>query len=111
MKTRWRALIGLGLLGLWLGSISRYSVVAQAGPQGGPTTVYLPVIYRVPGGPAIGGCAVFPTDNPWNTDISNYPLHPNSANFINDISADGDLYLHADFGEFSGYGIPYVVVP
>ena len=24
--------------------------------------------------PALGGCPVFPADNPWNTDVSDYPL-------------------------------------
>jgi hypothetical protein len=37
-------------------------------------------------------------------------VHSNSANFIDDISADGDEFLHADFGSFLGYGIPYTIV-
>jgi len=55
---------------------------------------------------------MFPADNPWNTDISGYALHPDSATFINSIGANGRL--HADFGtEWEGapIGIPYVVVP
>lgn len=111
MKTWPQALLGLSLFGLGMGSLSVHSTTALASPPGGATTLYLPVIQRVLGGPALGGCAILPPDNPWNTDISNYPLHPNSANFINDINASGDVFLHADFGEFSGYGIPYVVVP
>ena len=46
--------------------------------------------------PTIDGCQVFPADNPWNTDISSYPVHPNSANFIASIGADTGL--HEDFG-------------
>ncbi len=60
--------------------------------------------------PAVGDCAVFPADNPWNTDISDYPVHPNSDAYIAAISQYGDEYLHADFGGDGEYGIPYVVV-
>ena len=61
--------------------------------------------------PTINGCPVFPPDNPWNTDISKYPIHPNSINFINNIGAE--LPLHPDFGTIwqgTPNGIPYVVV-
>jgi len=62
--------------------------------------------------PNIGGCAVFPSNNPWNTDISAYPLHANSQNFINNILAgSGTDKVHPDFGSNPDYGIPYIVVP
>jgi hypothetical protein len=57
--------------------------------------------------PVIAGCQIFPADNPWNQDISQLPLHPNSANFINSIGADD--HLHPDFGSPAEYGIPYVI--
>ncbi|MBE2270948.1 MAG: hypothetical protein IAE80_22115 [Anaerolinea sp.] len=60
--------------------------------------------------PTVGDCPVFPADNAWNTDISDYPVDPNSDAYIASISADGDEYLHADFGEDPDYGIPYIVV-
>jgi hypothetical protein len=60
--------------------------------------------------PVVGDCPVFPADNPWNTDISDYPVDPLSDAYIASISADGDEYLHADFGEDPTYGIPYIVV-
>ena len=59
----------------------------------------------------IENCPVFPADNPWNTDISGYPVHPNSEAFIASIGADKPL--HEDFGTFyqgAPSGIPYVVV-
>jgi len=59
----------------------------------------------------IANCAVFPPDNPWNTDISKYPVHPNSENFIRSIGPDKPL--HEDFGTtYQGVpsGIPYCVV-
>lgn len=63
----------------------------------------------------IGGCQVFPSDNPWNTDVSAYPVHPNSSAYIAKIdsiaSNNSQKYLHADFGGNGEYGIPYMVVP
>ena len=57
-------------------------------------------------------CTIFPPDNPWNTDISGYPVHPNSAAYVNFIGST--KFLHPDFGTFwdgEPIGIPYVVVP
>ena len=73
----------------------------------------------VPGGPgsqALGVDAaitfqLFPADNPWNTDISGYPVHPLSSQFIASIGAGG--HLHPDFGtvwDGAPNGIPYIVV-
>jgi hypothetical protein len=88
---------------------------AATGAQGiaplAPNPLYLPLVAKNAGGPALGGCAMFPPDNPWNTDISNYPVHPNSAAFIADINSASNKFLHADFGSDPTYGIPYVVVP
>jgi hypothetical protein len=62
-----------------------------------------------PGGqPTIGGCPVFPADNPWNEDISAMPVDANSATYIANI---GGGNLHPDFGGGGAYGIPYIVVP
>lgn len=60
--------------------------------------------------PQISGCSVFPADNPWTTDISAYPLDPDSTIYIASIN-QGRQYLHPDFGSNLTYGIPYVVVP
>jgi hypothetical protein len=53
----------------------------------------------------IGSLQVFPENNPWNWDISNYEIHPNSVNYITSIGAG---YIHPDFG--TSNGIPYAVV-
>lgn len=61
--------------------------------------------------PKVGNCQIFPSDNPWNQDISNAPLHPDSAKFISYISGlGGNQNLHPDFGGNGEYGIPYTVV-
>lgn len=56
--------------------------------------------------PGIGDLQVFPADNPWNWDISDYQVHPNSADYITSIGAG--LTLRVDFGTTSG--IPYITV-
>ena len=61
--------------------------------------------------PSLGSLQVFPPDNPWNTDISKYPVHPNSDAFIKSIGEDKPL--HPCFGgPYNGRpnGIPYVLV-
>ncbi len=59
--------------------------------------------------PILGGCPMFPPDNPWNRDISTAPVHPRSAAYIDSIGAD--ITLHADFGSNPEYGIPFTVAP
>ena len=64
--------------------------------------------------PTIGGCGVFPADNPWNTrvdDTTAYPVHPNSATYLANMSPT--THLHPDWGDWSTdhYGIPWQVVP
>jgi hypothetical protein len=62
--------------------------------------------------PRIGGCPVFPADNPWNRRIDGLPAAKDSAAIISSIGADTGL--HADFGSglWAGrpIGIPYTVV-
>ncbi len=62
---------------------------------------------------SIGGCALFPANNIWNTDISSLPVAANSETIIASIGASG--HLHPDFGSgtYNGapIGIPYTVVP
>jgi hypothetical protein len=63
-------------------------------------------------GASFGGTPLFPPDNPWNTDISDQPVDPQSDVLIAGIGAATPL--HPDFarGPRDGkLGIPYVVVP
>jgi hypothetical protein len=62
-------------------------------------------------GASLHGKQLFPPDNPWNQDISQLPVDPNSANLIASIGTGTGL--HADFGTvYNGApnGIPYIVV-
>jgi hypothetical protein len=57
--------------------------------------------------PVVGGCTVFPPDNWWNTDISNYPLDKRSSQYIAALPG----YLHPDFGSNPHWGFPINIVP
>jgi len=57
--------------------------------------------------PVVGGCQIFPANNWWNTDISNYPLDPLSSQYIAALPGN----LHPDFGHNPDYGIPFNIVP
>jgi hypothetical protein len=78
--------------------------------SGSPTTKPPPLRTGVQNG-SLGTCPVFPPDNPWNTDVSAFPVHPDSTAIIAQIQGDGADNLHADFGGGGAYGIPYVAVP
>ena len=94
----------------------------QAGPPAGRESgmrrcllvVVLVAVGLVPNGvhaAAAGACPVFPADNPWNTDVSAYPLHPRSADYLRSIGLTETL--HPDFGTVwagAPNGIPYVHV-
>ncbi len=73
----------------------------SASPSAGPSVAALPVV---------GGCQVLPADNPWNADVSGYPLSPNSAKYLAEMNPLGTTRLHPDFGSNAAYGIPYNVV-
>ena len=59
-----------------------------------------------------GSLAIFPADNPWNTDISAMPVDANSTTLLNNCGGAGRR-VHADFGtvwDGAPNGIPYVLV-
>jgi hypothetical protein len=63
-------------------------------------------------GASLNGAVPFPSDNAWNTDISNAAVDPNSDALIASIGLTRGL--HPDFGaglwDGAPIGIPYVVV-
>jgi hypothetical protein len=63
------------------------------------------------GSPTIGGCPIFPKDNPWNTDVSGYPVDRAQSDAY--IGSLGSITLWPDFGsgQYGDFGIPYGVVP
>ncbi|MCC6812086.1 MAG: hypothetical protein IT381_31985 [Deltaproteobacteria bacterium] len=65
--------------------------------------------------PTIGPCSQLPANHIFNTPIADLPVHPNSAAFLQTISAT-PRNLHLDLGQQTDqtqadfYGIPYQVV-
>jgi hypothetical protein len=62
---RYFRLLAIVLWMLWLGA-------RWASADDPPLEIYLPLIAR--GRPTLGGCAMFPADNPWNRDVSADPV-------------------------------------
>ena len=68
--------------------------IAAAGQPGRLTR---PVLFDTPEADSIlSGMQIFPADNPWNEDISNRPVHPDSAAIIRSIGADKPLGYNLD---------------
>ena len=72
-----------------------------------PTTTTAPT----PGGATLGGCPVFPPDNPWNQDVRALALSPQSSTWLRSLNGAGVRYVHPDFGSNPDYGIPFTIVP
>lgn len=64
----------------------------------------------MPGGSLAGGCSIFPADNPWNQDVSQEPVDPNSDNYLKEMDPSGTRMMHPDFGSDLTYGIPFILV-
>ncbi|MGN6639266.1 MAG: hypothetical protein ACTHJ8_10180, partial [Mucilaginibacter sp.] len=73
------------------------------------TTSTPPVCEAIPAD--LNSISVFPADNPWNQDISNAPLDPNSNQIIASLNSAG---VKANFGSGlwnnAPMGIPFTVV-
>ena len=58
----------------------------------------------------VGGCQVFPADNPWNTRVDDRPVHPRSAAIVARQAAGHAVHLDLGVGE-EYYGVPVNVAP
>ena len=88
-------------------AICQLALAAAAAPTSQPAASQPGSVLKT----QFGELAIFPADNPWNTDISKLPVHAKSADFIRSIGLNKSL--HPDFGTvYNGApnGIPYVVV-
>jgi hypothetical protein len=63
------------------------------------------------GGPSVGNCTVFPSDDHWNRDISAAPVDSEWTTRIHALVGDADI--HPDYGVDGStlYGIPINLVP
>ncbi|HEX4447524.1 MAG TPA: hypothetical protein VH044_12335 [Polyangiaceae bacterium] len=64
--------------------------------------------------PTVGGCAIFPADNPWNLrvdDPAKFPVHSKWSDYSTTMNLS--THLHPDWGDWSSnhYGIPWQTVP
>lgn len=94
-----------------LGVASLVLVLSCGGGGGSSSSQSVPTDAGSPGAD-LNGWVPFPSDNPWNTDISGAPVDPNSATLIASIGLTTGL--HPDFGTtYNGApnGIPYTVIP
>jgi hypothetical protein len=67
--------------------------------QSGLPGLTRPVLFDTPEADRIlESLQVFPPDNPWNVDISDWPLHPGSRRLIASIGVDKPLRYNADMG-------------
>jgi hypothetical protein len=56
-----------------------------------------PVLFDTPEADAIlAALEVFPPDNPWNLDVSDWPLHPNSRNIVASVGPNKPFRYNAD---------------
>ncbi len=92
-------------------ALSSASGIAQAPTRPRKVTATFAQVPDLGLGASLHGKQVFPPNNPWNQDIANSPVDPNSANLITSIGLDA--VLHPDFGSVwngAPNGIPYIVV-
>src|SRR5581483_6374563 len=56
-----------------------------------------PIPYNTPEADAIMSAAdIFPANNPWNTLVEDWPVHPNSKKMVASIGADKPLRYNQD---------------
>jgi hypothetical protein len=70
----------------------------------GPPKVEKPTLFNTKEADAVvSAMQIFPADNPWNADVSKWPLHKNSDAIVASIGKDKPLRCNSDMG--------YILVP
>lgn len=71
-----------------------------------PPTTLSPLGYSLTGH-NYGKCPIFPADHPYNTDISSYPIHPRSDQYMTKLHSIATRNnIHPDFGGKGENGMP-----
>src|SRR6266705_7115326 len=79
-----------------LGGLSALAAAAARPPM---PKITGPVMFDTPEADRIlAALQVFPPDNPWNQDVSQMPVHPDSAKMIGAIGPDKPLEYNLDMG-------------
>lgn len=93
-----------GLTAILLASVLLSSVALDQGATNDKSLLTTPVLFDTPEADRIlATLQVFPPDNPWNEDVSDRPVDPDSAAIIRSIGADTPLGYNLDMN--------FVVVP
>jgi hypothetical protein len=101
MRMPWAARPNIWLL-LILGLV--VARTGQSKDQATPPSIKEPTLFNTPAADAImAALQIFPPDDPWNTDVSRWPVAANSAQMIASIGADKPLRYNADMA--------FVIVP
>ena len=80
------------------------AIAAATARQSQAPRVTAPVLFDTPEADRIlSAMQIFPADNPWNEDISDRPVHPDSAAIIASVGADKPLGYNLDMN--------FVIVP
>jgi hypothetical protein len=101
--------------GAWAGITAERSTQPTASPSSATSPQTAPPAVGALTGTTVPGaanCPMFPADNVWNTNISELPVNPDSAAWMQSMDSSS-TYLHPDFGPDPGgypYGIPFTVV-
>src|SRR5438067_1277070 len=91
--------MGAGALLAGLVGIPRSGSTGEPGDEQGPglPRIDRPIRFDTPEADRIlDRLQVFPPDNPWNEDISDWSLHPNSPNLIASIGAGKPFRYNPD---------------
>jgi hypothetical protein len=96
-----RVLAGVVAAAAMLGACMAPPLIPGPGGSGGAATP----------APSLGGCPMFPANNPWNEQVNSLKVRSDSNTLVQNISSAGKVNLHADFGGAGAYGIPFDVVP
>ncbi len=102
MVHRREALIRMSVTALVPGMLAAEEPVAAQESRGRRPRMPVidrPILFNTPEADRIlENLQVFPPDNPWNEDVSRWPLHPNSRNIIASIGADKPFRYNPDMG-------------
>ena len=82
-----------------LATVARSAKKAASKSDQEPTAITEPILFTTPEADRVlQAMQVFPADNPWNQDISRWPVHPNSQKIIASIGANKPLRHNLDMG-------------
>jgi hypothetical protein len=101
MLDRREAIVRMGGSALLTGILGAQQPGSPSEPDGQERSklaeITQPILFNTPEADRIlEALQVFPPNNPWNTDVSGWPLHPNSQNMIASIGADKPMRYNPD---------------